>query len=199
MSAGSAGLRNSVRIHLNLATKPLEAHRKFLAGSGLLGFAAVIVFAGLGWHVYLARKADAEMRAKSASILQQVQELQQQRAVLERFFGQEVNAKLHDRAAFINSLIDARSFNWTLMFMDLERILPAGVRVVSIQPGQDKGRVKVRFTVGAVSDDAKLKFLKALEDSKTFSDIQLIGEHYPTAASGTDQIMLLLSAEYSRT
>ncbi len=188
-----------MRIHLNLATKPLEAHRKFLAGSGLLGFAAAIVFVGLGWHVYLARKADAEMRAKSASILRQVQDLQQQRAVLERFFGQEVNAKLHDRAAFINSLIDARSFNWTLMFMDLERILPAGVRVVSIQPGQEKGRVEVKFAVGAVSDDAKLKFLKALEDSKTFTNVQLLDERYPTAGSNTDQIMLLLTAEYSRT
>ena len=123
-----------MRVRLNLATKPLETHRKFIAGSSAVGFIAAIVFLSLGWHVYLARKANAEMRAKSAKILQQVAELGQQRAALERFFALDENAKLHDRAAFINSLIDARSFNWTLMFMDLEKVLPAGVRVVSIEP-----------------------------------------------------------------
>ncbi|HXJ04280.1 MAG TPA: hypothetical protein VNH65_04230 [Candidatus Acidoferrum sp.] len=187
-----------MKIRLNLATKPLVAHRKFLAGSSLLGALAVMVFLGLGWHVYLARKANAEMRAKSEKILQQVQELEQRRTNLERFFALQENAKLHDRADFINKLIDARSFNWTLMFMDLERVLPAGVRVVSISPVQDKGRVEVKFIVGATSNEAKLKFLKALEDSKTFTHIELNDEHKPTSVAGGDQIEVSLTAEYSR-
>jgi type IV pilus assembly protein PilN len=187
-----------MRIRLNLATKPLEAHRKFIAGSGVLGAVALIVFLGLGWHVYLARKANAEMRAKTAKILQQVAELEQQRAALKRFFDLDENRNLHDRAAFINSLIDARSFNWTLMFMDLEKVLPAGVRVVSIEPKQEKGRVEVKITVGASSDEAKLKFLRALEDSKTFTHIELVNEHRPNAETSGDQIVVELTAEYSR-
>ncbi|HTQ62453.1 MAG TPA: hypothetical protein VMI32_19660 [Candidatus Solibacter sp.] len=188
-----------MRARLNLATKPLETHRKFLAGSGVLGIVAALVFLGLGWHVYLARKANAEMQARSQGILRQVQEMEQQRASLERFFGLEANAKLHDRAAFINNLIDARSFNWTFMFMDLERVLPAGVRVVSIVPSQEKGRVEVRFTVGATSDEAKIKFLKALEGSESFTNVVLTGEHHPTGANSVDQVVLELTAEYKRT
>lgn len=188
-----------MRVRLNLATKPLQTHRKFLAGSGLLGLAAAIVFLALGWHVYLARRANAEMRAKSEAILRQVLQLEQQRSSLQHFFGLEENAKLHDRAAFINNLIDARSFNWTLMFMDLERVLPAGVHVVSIMPAQDKGRVEVKFTVGATSDQAKLKFLKALEDSKSFTGIKLIDERVPAQHTGEDQVIVELIAEYSRT
>jgi len=187
-----------MRIRLNLATKPLVTHRKFLAGSTLLGVIALMVFLGLGWHVYLARKANAEMRARSEKMLQQVQELEQRRAALEHFFALPENAKLHERADFINNLIDERSFNWTLMFMDLERVLPAGVRVVSISPKQDKGRVEVEFIVGATSNEAKLKFLKALEESKTFTHIQLNTEHKPTSATGGDQIEVALTAEYSR-
>jgi type IV pilus assembly protein PilN len=187
-----------MRVRLNLATKPLETHRKFIAGSGLLGVIAAIVFLTLGWHVYLARKANAEMRAKSAKILEQVAELEQQRASLERFFNLDVNRNLHDRAAYINSLIDARSFNWTLMFMDLEKVLPAGVRVVSIEPKQNKGRVEVKFIIGAASDEAKLKFLKALEDSKTFTHIEMVAEQHPTAGTSTDQIVVELNAEYLR-
>jgi type IV pilus assembly protein PilN len=187
-----------MRVRLNLATKPLETHRKFIAGSTLVGLVAAIVFLSLGWHVYLARKANAEMRAKSANILQQVAELERQRAALERFFALDENARLHDRAAFINSLIDARSFNWTLMFMDLEKVLPLGVRVISIEPKQEKGRIEVKFIIGATSDDAKLKFIKALEDSKTFTHIALTSTQHPTGTSG-DQIVVELTAEYLRT
>jgi type IV pilus assembly protein PilN len=187
-----------MRIRLNLATKPLVAHRKFVAGAGLVGAIAAIVFLSLGWHVYLARKANAEMRAKSAKILQQVAELEEQRASLEHFFNLDENRNLHDRAAYINNLIDARSFNWTLMFMDLEKVLPAGVRVVSIEPKQVKGRIEVKFIIGATSDEAKLKFLKALEDSKTFTHIELVATQHPTSGAGADQIVVELNAEYLR-
>jgi type IV pilus assembly protein PilN len=185
-----------MNVRLNLATKPLETHRKFIASSGVVGVIAAIVFIALGWHVYIARKANAEMHAKSEKIIRQVAEFQQQRESLEPFFTRDENAKLHDRASYINGLIDARSFNWTLMFMDLEKILPAGVRVVSIEPKQEKGRVEVRFTVGATSDESKLKFLKALEDSKTFSHVELLNQH--AAGLNSDQIVIELNAEYSR-
>jgi type IV pilus assembly protein PilN len=188
-----------MRIRLNLATKPSEAHRKFIAGSSAVGVVAAIIFLSLGWQVYLARKANAEMRAKSAKIDRQVAELGQQRATLERFFALDENARLHDRAAFINSLIDARSFNWTMMFMDLEKLLPGGVRVISIEPKQEKGRIEVRFMIGATSDGAKLKLIKALEDSKTFTHIELLTEQHPTSGTSGDQIVVELTAEYLRT
>ena len=188
-----------MRVRLNLSTKPLETHRRFIASSGVVGLVALVLFVSLGWHVYLARKANAEMRAKSEKIRQQVAELGQQRAVLERFFALEENAKLHDRAAFINSLIDARSFNWTLMFMDLEKVLPGGVRVISIEPKQEKGRIEVKLLIGAVSDEAKLKLIKALEDSGSFKHVQLITQTRPTSGTTTDQIVVELAAEYLRT
>lgn len=188
-----------MRVRLNLATKPLVSHRKFVAGSALLGVVAFVVFLGLSWHVYLARKANEEMRAKTARIQQEVSELGQERASLELFFHLDENAKLHDRAAYINGLIDARSFNWTMMFMDLEQVLPGGVRVVSIEPKQEKGHVEVKFTIGATTNEAKLKFIKALEDSKTFSHVQLIGSHVGTVGTGGDPIVVELTAEYSRT
>ena len=186
-----------MRVRLNLATKPLVAHRKFLAGSTLLGLVAALVVSLLGQHVYLARKANAEMRAKSAQIARQVAELEQQRESLERFFAIEENKKLHDRAAYINELIDARSFNWTLMFMDLEKLVPAGVRVISIEPKLENGRVEVKFSIGATSDESKVKFLKALESSGSFSDVQLTNVH--TQTSGGDRIVVELTARYSRT
>jgi type IV pilus assembly protein PilN len=188
-----------MRVRLNLATKAQETHRRFMVAAGIVGFIAGIFFLALGWHVYSVRNLDARLRAQSEATEHRIAELQAQRTDLERFFAQPENAKLHDRAAFLNSLIDGRSFNWTLMFMDLERILPGGVRVVSIEPRQVKGRVEVRLTVGTSSDEAKLKFLRALEESHQFSGIELDSEKTPSKGPGVgDQKVVELTAVYSR-
>jgi type IV pilus assembly protein PilN len=187
-----------MRVRLNLSSNPLQSHRKFLVGSSVLGAAAGIAFVALGWHVYVARKANAEVRARTEKFDEQVEQLRRQRDALRNYFAEPENAKLSERATFINNLIDARSFNWTLMFMDLEKIMPAGVRIVSIEPTQDKGRVEVKFTIGATSEDANLKFIKALEDSKTFSHVELVSVHTPTLGTGGDPVIAELTAEYSR-
>ncbi|HET9994605.1 MAG TPA: hypothetical protein VFQ18_04310 [Candidatus Acidoferrum sp.] len=190
-----------MRVHLNLATKPLETHRRFLAASSLLAVVASIGLIWLGWHVYSVRKANEELRARSEEIRREMASLEAQRADLERFFHQEENSKLHDRAAFINSIIDARSFNWTQMFMDLERILPGGVRVISIEPKQVQGHVEVKLSIGAASDEAELKFLHALEESKVFSGVQVQNIRVPSAGGNqsSDQKLVLLTTIYSRT
>jgi type IV pilus assembly protein PilN len=188
-----------MRVRLNLSTKPLQTHRPFLAGAGLLGFFASLVFVLLGWHVYAARKAEAAVRSHTVQIQNDFAILIRKRADLEQYFSQQKIAQLSDRAAFINSIIDERSFNWTQMFMDLEHVLPGGVRVVSIQPGLVKGDMQVKLTVGATSDEAKLKFLRALESSKVFTHIVLTNEHVPSQTAAGDEMLVELQVIYSRT
>ncbi len=189
-----------MRVRLNLATNPLETHRRFLAGAGLTAFVAGVVFLLLGWHVYAVRRVDAELRTRSEKMRQETVQLEAQRQKLERYFSQKEVVDLHDRAAFINGILDARSFNWTQMFMDLERILPSGVRVVRVEPKQVLGHVEVKLTVGATSDEAKLKFLRALEDSREFTQVKIQIEQVPNQITGqsTDQKVVQLTAVYSR-
>src|SRR5712692_1765647 len=181
-----------MRVRLNLATKALETHRRFLAGAGLTAAFAGLAFLWLGWHVYSARKVDAEQRARAARMRQEMAKLDAQRKDLERYFNQKDIASLHGRAAFINTILDARSFNWTLMFMDLEHILPGGVRVISIEPRQVAGHVEVKLTVGAISDEAELKFEHALEESKEFAEVQIQSVTSPSSTgnqSGDQKIV----------
>lgn len=188
-----------MKVRLNLATKQLQTHRSFLAGSGAVGVIAGIFFLGLGWHAYSIRKADEALRVKVAALREEMIGLDQQRDELERFFARPENAKLHERSAFLNTLIDEQSLNWTQMFMDLEKILPAGVRLVSVEPAHEKGRVTIKLTVGASSDEAKLKFLHALEESPAFTHVELINERTnPSATPGADRMEIQLTAEYSR-
>lgn len=187
-----------MRVRLNLATKPLLTHRRFLAGSGLLACFGALVFLILGWHVYSARKANEEMRLRTEQLATEINQATRKRAELEGYFQQPENSKLSDRAEFLNSIIDERSFNWTQMFMDLEHVLPGGVRVVRIEPKLVKGNMEVTLTIGASSDEAKLKFLTALETSREFSHVELLSEHKPTSQSATDQTLVDLKVIYSR-
>ena len=190
-----------MKVRLNIATNPLQTHRKFLAVSTLIGVIAGLVCLALGWHVYSVRKSNESLRARAAAVRQEMVGLIRQRDELEGFFKEERNARLNQRSAFLNSLIDEESLNWTQMFMDLEKILPTGVRLVSIEPAHDKEQVLVKFQVGAINEEAKLKFLRALEGSPAFKDVMV--EHATTAepqpgSGDIDRVHLQLSAVYVR-
>ena len=184
-------------VRLNLATKPLVTHRRFLAGAALLGVLGGLLFLILGMRFYSLRKADADLRAKSSQYQQEMAKLQEQRRDLDRYFSQGETAKLQGRATFIRNVIEARSINWTQMFMDLEKTLPAGTRIVRIEPRLDKGVVTVKFVVGATNEEAKLKVLKAFEDSKSFSSIQMESVRVATQSTG-DPLTIEFSAVYTR-
>jgi Tfp pilus assembly protein PilN len=185
-----------MNIRLNLATKPILSHRPFMAGAALLAVLGEIIFLLLGWRFLSLRKADTQLRAKTQALQVEMSKLQSQRAELDRFFAQPENVKLVDRASFISSVIQARSINWTQMFMDLEQTLPPGVHVVRIEPKLEKGIVSVKFNVGAANQEAELKLLKAFEDSKSFSHVELSVEHAATQPGG-DPITVEFTAVYS--
>ncbi|PYT81726.1 MAG: hypothetical protein DMG40_08415 [Acidobacteria bacterium] len=188
-----------MRVRLNLATKPMESHRRFLVGAGFTAFVAAVVFIALGWHVYAVREAAAEVRARTEKIREEYARYEEQRNDLKRFFDQRDIKGLDERAAFINGVIAVRSFNWTQMFMDLEHILPGGVRIISIEPKQVSGHVELNLTFGAADDEVKLKFLRALETSKKFSEVQVHSDDQSAQTSGpsTDKRIVHLSTFYS--
>ena len=184
-------------VRLNLATKPLVTHRRFLAGAALLGMLGGLLFLILGLRFYSLRKADAELRAKTGQYQQEMASLVGQRRELDHFFSQADTSKLQGRAVFIRDVIEARSINWTQMFMDLEKTLPAGSHIVRIEPRLEKGVVNVKFVVGTANDEAKLKVLKAFEESKSFSNIELESVRVATQGTG-DPLTIEFSAVYTR-
>jgi len=183
-----------MKVRLNLASNALQTHRRFLAASTLVGAIAAIVFLALGWHVYSIRKADQALRARIDQERREMAVLVRQHTELEQFFARPENARLAERSAYLNTLIDEKSLNWTRMFMDLEKILPSGVRLVGIEPRTEKGRVQIKFLVHASNDQAKLQFLRALEDSPAFTAVRENHEN-PDERGG---VQIDLTAVYTR-
>ena len=186
-----------MKVRLNLATSPLESNRRFTVGASAIGFLALVGLFLLSRQAYSVWSSDKEFRLRQAALEGQIESLQRRRQTLYSFFEQPETVKRRQRAAYLNALIQQRAFPWIKIFMDLERILPAGVRVVSIEPKLTGDTVQLKLVVGAATDEGKLKFLKTLETSPEFSRIQLLNESRPNRPEETDRVVLVLQAQYS--
>ena len=186
-----------MKVRLNLSTSPLESNRRFTVAATVIGTIAVVALLVLSYRTYSVWRSDKVLRARQEALELQITKLQQQRQGLSAFFENPETVQRRQRAAYLNSLIQQRAFPWIKIFMDLERILPEGVRVVSIEPKLSGDTVKLTFLVGALSDESKLKFLKALESSPEFSHIELLSETRPVRTDQFDRVLLSRQAQYS--
>jgi Tfp pilus assembly protein PilN len=65
--------------------------------------------------------------------------------------------------AAVKALVDRRAFSWTGLFAALEQALPAGVRLIAVQPGGGSSGTELSLSaVGRSSEDA-LALLKSLQ------------------------------------
>src|SRR5579863_7646312 len=188
-----------MKLQLNLATAPQANNRPFLAFSALIGALGVLALVLLSHFAYRSWRANRDLRADIGRWENSIRKDQQrQRALASDFRGHAAQQTL-DRAAFLNSLIDERSFPWTKVFMDLEETIPPGVRVVSIAPRLVQGRAAVTLEIGAATDDEKIEFLKAIEKSKVFSGVVVTNERHSDQPGSPDRIQLNLTVWYSTT
>lgn len=193
-----------MKLRLNLATAPQANNRPFIAASAVAGAVALIALVLLAHAAFSQWQSQRVLRAQISAVQQQIRigEMQQQQLAA-YFAGPDVKRTLQ-RSEFLNSLIDERSFPWTSIFTDLERTLPPGVRVLSIEPKLDKGRAEVSLQVAAESDTSEVQFLKAMETSKAFSGLVVKDIRQPESTRGIgpgaqDAFLIDLTVWYSAT
>jgi hypothetical protein len=188
-----------MRLELNLSTSPQPNNRPFIAAVSLLGTIGVLALAVLSFAAYRSWRANRELRADMARWEDSILVDQQRQRELAAEFRAPSAQQIFDRSAFLNSLIDERSFPWTKIFMDLEQTLPPGVRVVSISPKLVNGRAEVSLEIGSTTDEGKIQFLEAIEKSKAFSGMQVDKERRSELPTEPDKILLTLTVWYSTT
>jgi Tfp pilus assembly protein PilN len=186
-----------MRLQLNLATAPQANNRPFVAYSALTGTLGILALVLLSVAAYRSWHSNRELRTDMARWEDSIRRDQLQQRELAAEFRAPAAQQVLDRSAFLNSLIDERSFPWTKIFMDLEDTLPPGVRVVSISPRLVNGRAEVTLEVGATDDQGKIQFLEAIEKSKMFSDMVVTSERRSDQPGSLDRIVLNLKVWYS--
>lgn len=165
-----------MRIAINLASRPFVELRPLFARLRLTmaGLGVLALALGIGLHFLSRTTADESARMNSR--VRQTQTYQDERAQNEARMRQPQNLGVLERAQFLNALFANKSFSWTAVMMDLERVLPAGVQVTSIDPVISKqGDVVIRLRVSG-DRDRTVQLIRNLERSQRFVGPRLAGE-----------------------
>jgi type IV pilus assembly protein PilN len=170
-----------MRITVNLATRPFVELRPLFARLRLAMGVLALLAVGFGFWLHSlnakAKVAQAQMDALKAKTAQ----FQRERATNEARMRQRQNMAVLERSQFLNAVFERKSFSWTAVMMDLERVLPVGVQVTSIEPQITKeGDVNIRLRVSGDRDRA-VQLVRNLETSQRFVAPRLAGEQALTA------------------
>jgi len=182
-----------MRIDVNLASQKFEDSRQFYVrwGSALALF--VVITAGLillSWYNF---KGTASDRKRIGDLQQKIAELDQKRKQAEDVLNRPENRDVRDQSRFWNDVIDQKSFSWTQLLSDLEKIMPDHAYVRSVQPTltQDK-KLQLKLMIDGEKRDDVNDLLSKMERSERFHSSILKSEDRKTqgaAGVGNSQNM----------
>ena len=155
----------------NLATRPFYNER-FV--NGILLLAAV---GGLAMAAYSTSRI-LDLGGERATRVARQQTAKVEAAAIRGRAERE--QKSVDRATFLtlagstseaNSLIDERTFSWTVFFGQLEKTLPYDVRLIQVAPRWERGVFGINMIVNVKKREDLSAFLDALQGTQSFYDV----------------------------
>jgi type IV pilus assembly protein PilN len=166
-----------MRVTINLASQPFEDAQRFVRQwtlrLGLVGLLTLMLVVGAvlrlrSWSVEERRIHDLQ-----AQLAQGDREIGQ----AEAFLNRPENRDTRDKSLILNDLIARKSFSWTEVFSDLERIMPPRLHVVSIRPElTPDNQLALRMMVAGESRERALELVRRMEQSPRFRQPQIVAE-----------------------
>ncbi|MGB7866521.1 MAG: hypothetical protein WCF74_24240, partial [Candidatus Sulfotelmatobacter sp.] len=103
----------------------------------------------------------------------------------EQFLNRPENRSTRDQSQFLNELIERKSFSWTRVLEDLEKVMPARVHLVSIHPELDEdNQLKLKMSIAGDSRDRALELARRMEDSRRFAQTYIESETFSPSTNG---------------
>lgn len=188
-----------MKFKINLASEPYENARRFylrwvsllLAVAVLTGGAVYVAVAG--WRN--AHAINRKITAEKANLDKLNRQEQQDIAILNKLENRDVR----DKSQVLNGLIRRKEFSWTLIFSDLEHLMPTRLHVVSITPQLDKNNdIEVHMTVAGDSREKAIELVHNMETSREFRHAQVVTENDMRHEGGGagDTVQFEITAQY---
>ena len=186
-----------MRLDINLASQPYEDARQFWmrwgTAVGALGLLTLVLLAAdiTGW--LNARRDRAAIAEKCAMIAQR----DQLRANAERILNLPQNRSTRDQSQFLNDLIERKAFSWTRVLENLEKVMPPRVHLIAINPQMDEdNQLGLKMTVAGDSRDRAIELARRMEDSRRFSQTNIISERTERQSNSSDTEQFDIVAVY---
>ncbi|MGA3091302.1 MAG: PilN domain-containing protein [Terriglobales bacterium] len=166
-----------MRLDINLATRPYEDAREFWVRWGLgVGLLGVLTIFLLSWTVSAWTNAGRD-RHEIAQLQASIAGRDRERAGYQAELDKPTNRSTRDQSQFLNGLIQRKSFSWTRVFEELERVMPERLHVASLRPEvTEQGQMQLQMKVGGNTRSAAVELVHRMEGSKHFQNAQLLEE-----------------------
>jgi Tfp pilus assembly protein PilN len=157
------------RYPINLSTEPFRRDRALLLATSALAALLALGLVLLVSLILSERQRASDTRASLAAVEAETRAQAAEIAKYDAILRETQNAEVLDRNLFLNQLITRKSVSWTQLFSDLEKVMPGGVRLVSIRPQiLADNRIILDMTIGARTEEAAVRMLMRLEGSPLF-------------------------------
>ena len=186
-----------MRLDINLASQPYEDARQFWirwgTAVGAVGLLTLVLLAAdiTGW--LNARRDRAAIAQKRAMIAQR----DQLRTNAERILNLPENRTTRDQSQFLNDLIERKAFSWTRVLENLEKVMPPRVHLIAINPQLDEeNQLGLKMTVAGDSRDRAIELARRMEESRRFSQTNIISERTEKQSNSGDTEQFDIVAVY---
>jgi type IV pilus assembly protein PilN len=186
-----------MRIDINLATQPYQdSGPVWLRWGGVLATLALLTLILL-YSVFSGWSAARKDRNLIAQREQQIADREREKARAEATLNLPENRSLRDRSQYLNELFQRKAFSWTKVFEELERVMPARLHVVSIQPAMaPDNQLEIKLVVAGESRDRAQELVRKMESSQRFRQTHIEQESAQQGQTPLDSVQFNISALY---
>jgi type IV pilus assembly protein PilN len=155
-------------LHLNLASRPYRDYRPVYAAVVAMSLVTAFLMLNNVETYYRYTRDTRSTRARIASIEAQTQqERQREQAVQQRINGLDLG-RLRAQTSFVNARLSERAFSWSTLLDELESVLADDVRLVSVAPGFDDGKIQLSLQFVAKTADGMIKTINRMNADPQF-------------------------------
>jgi hypothetical protein len=158
-----------MRLSINLASRKYEDVRKFFIGwrvaLAALGVCALLLAILAAMTSVSSAKSGKNIKELQAKVAAQ----QKERDRLAAIENSPENREVTQEKKFWNTQIAKRKFSWTQLFNDLQRIMPARARLVSVQPDlAGDNNLKLKLMIEGENRSNARELAVKMENSECF-------------------------------
>ncbi len=176
---------------VNLASQPFKRERARNAGWGIACAALMVLLLILAAAILRARVQAADFRRSNNAQRTTLARLNRESSQFSTVLAKPKNSDVFSRSVFLNEVIARRAVSWTLVFRDLERLLPANVRLIGVRLPQVTGegalegaapgtnRVQLDMLLGTDRPEAVSELLNRLSASEQFGSAKMLAQTPP--------------------
>ena len=175
-------------ISLNLASRPFSDQRPTLVRMRIAMTVLVLAAVGLGLVLRVVHRKAVEAHTHLHSLDGEIANILREQQGYRLIMSQPENARTQAETRNLNQLFNQKAFSWTLVMVNLETVLPSGVRVTAIEPLVSKtGHIVLHLRVFGPRDRS-IDLVQNLEQSKCFLQPRIVTESTDTSMGNNDKL-----------